>query len=75
MPSVATLFTRHAGIMNVHDFLLLFSLFFELLHEQVHLGKQHVYLIELMHTSTSLVGLNTFFIPTLVGSHLLYESC
>jgi hypothetical protein len=52
--------------MNVHDFLLLIGSVFELLHEQIHHGRQHVYLLELMHTSTSLVGLKTFFIPTLL---------
>ena len=52
--------------MNVHDFLLLIGSVFELLHQQVHLGRQHVYLLELMHTSTSLAGLKTFFIPTLI---------
>jgi hypothetical protein len=33
MPNVSTLFTRHAGIMNVHDFLLLIGSFFEPLHQ------------------------------------------
>ena len=33
MPSVSTLFTHHAGIMNVHDFLLLIGSIFELLHQ------------------------------------------
>ena len=74
MPSVATHFTCHAGIMNVYDLLLLIGLVRELLHQQVHLGRQYVYLLELMHTSTSLVGLKMFFIPTLVGGHLLYKS-
>ena len=48
---------------------------FELRHEQVYLGRQHVYLLELMHTSTALAGLKSFFIPTLVGGHLLHKSC
>ena len=39
MPSVSTLFACHAGIMNVHDLFLLISLVFELLHQQVHLGR------------------------------------
>jgi hypothetical protein len=60
--------------MNVHDLLLLISSVFEFLHQQVHLGRQHVYLIEFMHTSTSLVGLSMFFISTLVGGHLLHKS-
>ena len=75
MPSVSALFTCHVGIMNVHDFLLLINSIFELLYEQVHLGIQHVYLLELMHTTTSLVGLKMFLISTLVGGHLLHESC
>jgi hypothetical protein len=29
----------------------------------------------LMHTSTSLASLSTFFILALVGGHLLYKSC
>jgi hypothetical protein len=71
MPSVATYFARYAGILNMHDFLLFISSVFELLHQQVYLGRQHVYLLELMHTSTSLASLNMFFIPTLVGSSVL----
>jgi hypothetical protein len=61
MPSVSIYFTCHAGIMNMHDLLLLIGLVFELLHQQVHLGRQHVYLLELMYTFTSLAGLNTIF--------------
>ena len=60
MTSVATLFTHHAGIMNVPHFLLFISLVLELLHQQVHFSRQHVYLLELMHTSTSLAGLKNF---------------
>jgi hypothetical protein len=74
MPSVATHFTCHARVMNVHNLFLLISPIFELLHQQVHLGRQHVYLLELMHTSTSLASLSTFFILVLVGDHLLYKS-
>ena len=74
MPSVSTLFTCHAGIMNLHDFLFLIGSILELLHQQIHLGRQHVYLLELMHTSTSLVGLNLFFILALIGGHLLHKS-
>jgi hypothetical protein len=61
--------------MNVHDFFLLISPVFELLHQQVHFGKQHVYLLELMDTSTSLASPSTFFILALVGGHLLYKGC
>jgi hypothetical protein len=57
--------------MNVHDFLFLIGSLIEPLHQQVYFSKHHVYLLELVHTSTSLVGL-TFFIPTLVGGHLLH---
>jgi hypothetical protein len=60
--------------MNVHDFLLLISSVFEFLLQQVHLDRYHVYLLEFMHTFTSLVGLSMFFIPTLVGGHLLHKS-
>jgi hypothetical protein len=47
--------------MNVHDFFLLTGSVIEPLHQQVHLGRQHVYLLELVH-STSLTGLSSFFI-------------
>jgi hypothetical protein len=55
--------------MNVHDFLLLVGSVFKPLHQQIHLGRQHVYLLELMHTSNSLADLKMFFIPTLVGGY------
>jgi hypothetical protein len=73
VPSASTLLTCDAGIMNVHDFFLLTSSVIEPLYQQVHLGRQHVYLLELVH-STSLAGLSLFFILTLVGSHLLHKS-
>ena len=40
--SATTLCTSHARTVNVHDFLFTFI---NLLHEQVHLGRQYVYLL------------------------------
>jgi hypothetical protein len=37
--SASTLFTSHARIVDVHDFLLLLIMFIKLLPEQVHLGR------------------------------------
>jgi hypothetical protein len=39
--------------------------FVKLLHEQVHLGRQHVHLLYLMHSS-SLAWLSAFIVPSLV---------
>jgi hypothetical protein len=74
MPSVTTHFISHAGIMNVHDLFLLNNSVFKLLHQQVHLSRQHAYLLELMHSSSSLMRLSTFFILALIGGHLLNKS-
>ena len=48
MPSVSTLFTCHAGIMNVHDFFVVIGSLFKPFHQQIHLGRQHLYLLELL---------------------------
>jgi hypothetical protein len=71
--SASTLFTSHARIVDVHDFLLLLITFVKLLHEQVHLGRQHVHLLDSMHSS-SLMWLSVFFAPSLVQSYLLNKS-
>jgi hypothetical protein len=71
--SASTLFTSYARIMDVHDFLLLLITFVKLLHEQVQLGRQHICLLDLMHSS-SLMWLSAFFIPSLVQSYLLNKS-
>jgi hypothetical protein len=63
--SASTLFTSHARIMDVHDFLLLLIMFVKLLHEQAHLDRQHIHLLDLMHSS-SLAWLSAFFAPSLV---------
>jgi hypothetical protein len=39
MSSVATHFTSHAGIIDVHDLFLLTNSVLKLLHQQVHLGR------------------------------------
>jgi hypothetical protein len=71
--SASTLFTSHARIMDVHDFPLLLIMFLKLLYEQVHLGKQHVHLFDLMHSS-SLAWLSAFLVPSLVRGYLLNKS-
>jgi hypothetical protein len=70
---VATFFTCHASIVDLHDLLGLRISILELLHYKVHFGKQHVYLLQLVHSS--LAGWLTVFVPALVGSHLLHKVC
>jgi hypothetical protein len=71
--SASTLFTSHVGVVDMHDFLLLLIAFVKLLYEQVHLGRQHIHLFDLMH-AYSLVWLSAFFVPSLVQSYLLNKS-
>jgi len=63
--SASMLFTSHAGVMDMHDFLLLLIMFVKLLYKKVHLGTQRVHLFDMMYSS-SLAWLSVFFVPSLV---------
>jgi hypothetical protein len=52
---------------------LLFGTFFNLLHQEIHLGGEHVHLIDGVHTS--LLWQEALFIPSLVDHHLFDEVC
>jgi hypothetical protein len=51
---------------------LLFGTIFNLLHQEIHLGGEHVHLIDGVHTS--LLWQEALFIPSLVDHHLLMRS-
>jgi hypothetical protein len=56
--------------MELDGLLFLFGTFFHL-HQEVHLGREHVHLMNSVHTS--LLWLEAFFIPSLVYHHLFDE--
>ena len=57
------------GGVGLND--LLFGSFFHLLHQEVHLGREHVYFIK--GVDTSFLGQEAFLIPSLVYNHLFNE--
>ena len=55
----------------MNGLLFLLGTLFHLFHQEVCFSREHVHLIE--GVDTSLLGLETFHIPSLVCDHLLYE--
>jgi len=59
------------GGVRLDGLLFLFGTFLNFLHEEVHLGTEHVHFVEGM--DTSFLGLVAFLIPSLVDNHFLNE--
>ena len=64
-------FNGSCGGIELDGLLFLFGTFFHLLHQEVHLGREHVHLINDVHTS--LLWLEALFIPSLIDHHLFDE--
>jgi hypothetical protein len=71
---VPTDLTRHTSIQSLKCFhlSLVLGTFLDLLEEEVELSGEHVHFLDGVHAP--LMRLETFFIPTLVGHHLLDQS-
>src|ERR671935_2758989 len=64
-------FDGSCGCVRLNGLLFLLGTFFYFLHQEVHFCREHVHFIKGM--DTSLLGLETFLIPSLVYDHFLYE--
>ena len=64
-------FNGSCGGMELDGLLFLFGTFFHLLHQEVHLSREHVNLINGVHTS--FLWLEALFIPSLIDHHLFDE--
>ena len=64
-------FDGSCGGVELDGLLFLFGTFFHLLHQEVHLGREHVNLMNGVHTS--LLSLEALFVPSLVDHHLFDE--
>ena len=64
-------FSGSCSGVELDELLFLFGTFFNLLHQEVHLGREHVHLIN--SVATSLLWLEAFFIPSLIDHHLFDE--
>ena len=64
-------FDGSCGGVRLNGLWFLLGTFFYLLHQEVHFGGEHVHLIE--GVDTSLLGLETLIIPSLISDHLFDE--